>query len=908
MLSAGTRLGACYEILGALGAGGMGEVYRGRDLRLGREVAIKVLPADVAGDPARMGRFEQEARAASALNHPNIVTLHDLGRHGSSAYQVLELVAGRTVRDLLAEGQLPLRRALSIAEQIAAGLATAHGAGIVHRDLKPENVMVRDDGVVKILDFGLAKLERARVDAGSQIATATGGTSPGMVLGTVGYMSPEQARGGTVDFRSDQFALGAVLYELVSGARPFRGESAVQTLSAIIEKEPEPVARLRSGVPRPLVWIVERCLAKDPAERYASTLDLQRDLARVRQELSEVAVSGELSAAPAPRASGWRAGAAVALLLCGVAVGLLAARLGFGTSTPAPHVPPTLRTLTFSGQDSLASASPDGRTLVFRSTRDGISRIWLKSLTDGTEAPLTAGSDTRPRFSPDGTSVLFVRDEGGRVSLFRVPVLGGEPRRVIPDAGDGDWSPDGQRIVFLRVGSEGGKTVTKIGLAESGGGAERILASVDQYSMASPRWSPDGASIAVSSSQYGTSEAAGKFVLLVRTDGSGSKRLFPPLEGGDVSGIAWLGDGDAIVYAQGESISTVVLSATLVNAGASRVIRQQVESGAAEVLLWTPSLSAQVEVVGPGHLVFDSMSGRQNLEEYVVGDAPATSGRLLAAGTSIDRQPVYSPDGEWLVFSSNRSGNLDIWARSLRTDDLRRLTDHPADDWDPAFTRDGAHLIWTSRRSGNFEIWIADRDGSAARQVTRDGADAENATATPDGEWLVYNSGHEQKSGLWKIRVDGTEATRLVAGTCLWPEVSPDGLHVSFARVSGSGQVEIRVARVADGHIEPFHIVLNVGEVIGGRTRWLPDGSLAFNYGGLDRPGIYVQRFEPGTEVVARSTWRPLVGLPPGTLPESFAVSPDGSRVTLAASIRSFALMSSENLPGIVPPRRGESK
>jgi Tol biopolymer transport system component len=908
VLAPGTRLGEGYEILGALGSGGMGEVYRARDVRLGREVAIKVLPPDVAADPARMARFEQEARAASALNHPNIVTLHDLGRVGSSTFQVLELVAGRTVRDVAADGPLPLRRALTIAEQIAAGLAAAHGAGIVHRDLKPENVMVRDDGVVKILDFGLAKLERAPFDSGSHVATATGATAPGMVLGTVGYMSPEQARGAAVDFRADQFSLGAMLYEMIGGARAFRGDSTVQTLSAIIEKDPEPVARLRPGVPRPLVWIVERCLAKEPGERYASTVDLARDLARAREELSEVSHAGEVPA-PAAARSRRRLGAAIALGLAGVVVGLVAGRFLLGPGASAPRrEPPTLRTLTFSGHDSLPSASPDGRMLVFRSTRDGVARIWLKSLTDGTEAPLTAGPDTRPRFSPDGTSVLFARDEGGRMSLYRVPVLGGEPRKLVARAGDGDWSPDGERIGFLRVGNESGTTVTEVAVADVDGSAERVLARVEQYSMASPRWSPDGSTIAVSASQFGTSESRGKFVLLVRTDGSGSKRLFPPVEGGDVSGIAWLGGGDAIVYAQGESVSTVVLSATLVNAGASRVVRQDIESGAAEVILWTPSLSAQVEAVGPGHLVFDSMSGRQNLEEYAVGDAPATAGRLLAAGTSIDRQPVYSPDGEWIAFSSNRSGNLDIWTRSVRTGDLRRLTDHPADDWDPAFTRDGKHLIWTSRRSGNFEIWIADRDGSGARQVTQDGGDAENATPTPDGAWLVYNSGHESKSGLWKIRPDGTDATRIVAGTCSWPEVSPDGRHVSFTRVATRGQIEVRVARVDDGQVEPFQIVLNAGEVVGGRTRWMPDGSLAFNFGTGERPGIFAVPFGPGTVVVEPSTWRPLVVLAPGTLPESFAVSPDGSHLTLAASYRSFSLMSSENLPGILPPRRGASR
>jgi serine/threonine protein kinase len=904
MLSVGTRLGESYEITGTLGAGGMGEVYRGRDLRLGREVAIKVLPADVADDPARMGRFAQEARAASALNHPNIVTLHDMGRHGSLAYQVLELVAGRTLRDLLGEGPLPLRRTLAIAEQIAAGLAAAHGASIVHRDLKPENVMVRDDGVVKILDFGLAKLERAPIGSGTHLPTEPRGTAPGLILGTVGYMAPEQARGAVVDFRADQFALGAILYEMIGGIRPFRGDSAIQTLSAIIEREPEPLSSLREGVPRPLVWIVERCLAKDPAERYGSTIDLRRDLTRVREELSQVSVSAPSIAAAAPSSRTTPGPIVVGAILafCGLAAGIVGGR--YLVPPPRTHrEPPTLRTLTFSGEDREPSSSPDGRTLVFTSIRDGRSRIWQKSLSDGTEAPLTAGYDTQPRFSPDGSSVLFTREEEGRGSLFRVPALGGDPRRMVSDATFGDWSPDGERIVFLRIATRGSDTVTKVVVARTDGGDERVLTTIDRSSMASPRWSPDGASIAISASQYGTSEAKGKFVLLVRVDGSGSKRLDPPFEGGDISGVAWLGRGDAIVYSQGESVSSVVLSSTLVNAGASRLVRQNVATGAAETILWTPSLSSQVEVVGPGRLVFDSMSGRQNLEEYELGAKPATSGRVLAAGTSIDRQPVYTPDGESIAFSSNRSGNLDIWARSLRTGELRRLTDHPADDWDPGFTRDGKHLIWTSRRSGNFEIWIANADGSAAHQLTKDGVDAENATATPDGQWIVYNSGSETQGGLWKIRPDGTEATRLVPGTCVWPEVSPDGRHVSYCIVAGAGRWEIHVARIADGALEPFLVLLQGTVANGGRTRWMPDGWIAFNYTPTGRSGVFATRFEPGEP--ASATWRTLVELPAGALPESFGISPDGKRLTLAASYRSFALMTSDNLPGIEPRRKG---
>jgi serine/threonine protein kinase/tetratricopeptide (TPR) repeat protein len=291
-LSAGSRLGP-YEIVSALGSGGMGEVYRARDSRLGREVAIKVLPAELANEADRLSRFEQESRSASALNHPNIVTIYDVGRDGAVSYIAMELVEGRSLRELTAAGPLlPLRRALAIGTQIAEGLARAHAAGIVHRDLKPENVMVTEDGLVKILDFGLAKLSLREESGGdSMMTTLAGGTSPGVVLGTVGYMSPEQAVGRAVDFRSDQFPLGAILYELVTGVRAFQRPSAVETLSAILRDEPAPLAAVAPQAPEGLRWIVERCLAKEPEERYASTRDLARDLANLRDRSPQAAVA-----------------------------------------------------------------------------------------------------------------------------------------------------------------------------------------------------------------------------------------------------------------------------------------------------------------------------------------------------------------------------------------------------------------------------------------------------------------------------------------------------------------------------------------------------------------------------------------------------------------------------------------
>src|SRR6266545_1977544 len=291
-LAAGTRLGP-YEVLSPLGAGGMGEVYRARDTRLGREVALKVLPRELSGDRDRLARFEQEARSASALNHPNIVTVHDIGQLEETPFIAMELVEGKTLRELSASEPLPMRKLLSIAPQIADGLAKAHAAGIVHRDLKPENLMVSKDGFGKILDFGLAKLVAPESGGVSAMPTlAKPETHPGTVMGTVAYMSPEQASGQPLDFRTDQFSLGSILYELVTGRRPFHGKTGPETLAAIIREEPKPIGELAPATPTPLRWIIERCLAKDPEERFNSTRDLARDLSSLRDHISEIG-SGE---------------------------------------------------------------------------------------------------------------------------------------------------------------------------------------------------------------------------------------------------------------------------------------------------------------------------------------------------------------------------------------------------------------------------------------------------------------------------------------------------------------------------------------------------------------------------------------------------------------------------------------
>ena len=451
-LAAGTRLGP-YEIVSPLGAGGMGEVYRATDTRLGRDVAIKVLPAEVASDPDRLARFEREAKAVSALNHPNIVTLYEIGTSESGPYLVLEKVDGHSLREVLADGPLTIRRVLALAAQIAEGVAKAHAAGIVHRDLKPDNIMVSDDGFAKVLDFGLAKLVWPELGAAPVAETTlVKDTGSGVVLGTLGYLSPEQAAGKPADYRADQFALGALMYEMATRERPFKRETMLESLTATIRDDPEPVRVKRPDVPAPLEWIIDRCLAKDPNDRYASTSDLARDLASMRDRLSDltrmpaVEAPGRARAIPR-RLIGWAGGAVVL-----AAIGLGGYLLGRQTS-PASESAPSYRALTFQrGVITGARFGADGKTVYYSmAIGAGPSRVYVTRL-DRADSQLL--DHIPPAFllnvsAKDELLVLLTNDRSPYNSigvLARVPASGGVPRRLAENVTYGDWSSDGEQV------------------------------------------------------------------------------------------------------------------------------------------------------------------------------------------------------------------------------------------------------------------------------------------------------------------------------------------------------------------------------------------------------------------------------------------------------------------------------
>jgi Tol biopolymer transport system component len=366
--------------------------------------------------------------------------------------------------------------------------------------------------------------------------------------------------------------------------------------------------------------------------------------------------------------------------------------------------------------------------------------------------------------------------------------------------------------------------------------------------------------------------------------------------------VAWTGSGREVVYFENESALEGGLG---VNAGTANVMRRGVPFGSLEKLSWSPSSSMVLDIVGPGAVVFDSCSPRASVREIPLpGSGPP---RWLTRGNSNDRQPAYSRDGEWVIFSSNRSGNLDLWQVSRKTGIVRRLTEDAAEDWDPAFMPDGERILWSSNRSGHFEIWIAQADGSGARQVSNDGVDAENPTATADGRWIVYVSTNPAKAGIWKVRPDGGGAVRLIEGTYAMPEVSPDGRYALYSANYMAQRVPLRVVEVETGRRVPFEIEIAVPagkpRVALGRARWMPDGR-AIAFIGQDEQGvtgIYAQDFVPGKDTAAMR--RKLGGFDAELTTESFGISPDGSRLAIASWEQLFSLMLAERIPGVARVR-----
>jgi len=895
---------AFYEILGPLGAGGMGEVYLARDTRLDREVAIKVLPEQLADDEERLRRFDREAKTLASLNHPNVAGIHGIDKDGDTSFLAMELVPGEDLQERIERGALPLDEALDVCRQIAEGLETAHEAGIVHRDLKPANVRITPEGVVKILDFGLAKpMGPNAPNSGTTSAQLDSAlmTSEGMILGTPTYMSPEQARGRPVDRRTDIWAFGCVLFECLTGKRAFQGDGFGDLIAAILEREVD-LRALPAATPLRVRELLARCFEKNARQRLREIGEARIALERVGSEPGVPAASRSMRGP-----LGWASGA----LLGGLAV--------FATVRTEPvEAPPPVAVLglTTSGSDRMPSASPDGRLVAFCSERGGRPRIWLKQLDTGGEQVLSDGPDLAPRFAPDGNSVLFLRVDGDRQHVYRQTLLGSDPRKIADDVIDACWSPDGTQIGIMRVMRDTEFMHYGVLVVDVRDGTERELYRTEGtiYSL---HWSPDGSVISagMSSSQWVSSDDQ-TALALIPVDGGDVRRL--GVSGPAIQGHDWVGGGSStVVYSQswqaggdqGGSLSRVVLWDLDED---RRRDLFHAEYMFANLGTGTPPVlnGAGVEVVKDHTLVFGATRVRQLLwEQEIQGGRAVAPGRILLEGESRDRQPVYSPDGSRIRFASNRTGNLDLWELELGSGRLRQLTDDRAQDWDPGFAADGEGLLWSSDRSGAFEIWSAMSDGSGPRQLSDDGFDAENPTAAQDGGWIVYASANPEKLGIWRLRADGTSPARVVAGDYFQAEVSNDGRWAAVLTLEPHNLRNVlHIVEVETGRMVGFEIEVKADRdraIVPGRMRWVSDCALstepAIAFLGVDdqgRTGVFLQDFHPQQDTSA--TRRPLAGFHDELTTESFDIAPDGTRITLSLVEITRKLMLAEGVQGIL--------
>ncbi len=826
---------------------------------------MKVLPAEVASDSDRIKRFEKEARSASALNHPNIITIHEIGSAGSTHYIVMELVEGRTLREVFAGGPVPIRKLLQIAAEAAEGLAKAHGSGIVHRDLKPENVMIAADGHVKILDFGLAKLTQSEPapEDETRAPTISAGTELGLVMGTVGYMSPEQASGKPVDFRSDQFSFGSVLYEMATGKRAFARATKPETLSAIIRDEPEPIAALNPRLPVPLRWIVDRCLAKEPKERYASTEDLARDLVNVRDHLSEatsaVGVRAELTE-PAGRRRGWIPAAIGFAILA--AVGVAAWRLHQSDSFwKNPLAGARFTRLTdWEGSEVDAAVSADGKFVTFLSDRDGPFDAWVTQLGSDEFLNLSRGQfpgllidEVRSAGLAGDDAHAWIRKESGsgKRSIWLVPTMGGSPRPFLPDAIQAAWSPDRTRIVY-HSSSPG----DPIFVADrNGGNPKQIFIEKPGLHHHYLAWSPDGRFIYF----VGGVPNLDTDIWRIPATGGAAERLTNHRS--RVAYPAFLHDGMLVYTATRPDGSGSGLYAMDVD----RRIAHAVSFGLEEYVSVASSADGRrlvATVANPtSHLWTAPISDR-------VVDESAVSRFALPAVRAA--APRFGPD--YLLFLSSKGAADGLWKFKDGSDVEVWKGSDGAIAAGPAISPDGAQIAFVVRRGERARLFVMAADGTNPRAIAESLDIRDTPSWSPDGKWIAVVASEGQSQPLLKVPVAGGAPVRLVEGINYDPVWSPDGRFILYSEAQ-SGPRYLLKAVTPDKQPLPLPDI-SVWRA-GNRYRFLPNGK-AF---------VVMQEQRGGRQQdfwlldLATGRLRRLTNLRPGFAMKSFDVSPDGKQI-----------------------------
>jgi serine/threonine protein kinase len=738
-LTSGTKLGP-YEIQSPVGAGGMGEVYRARDPRLGRDVAIKVLPVSFAADTERLRRFEQEARAVAALNHPNILAIYDIGTREGAPFIISELLEGESLRQRLSGGALPVRKAIEYAVQMAQGLAAAHEKGVVHRDLKPENIFVTRDGRVKILDFGLAKLTQPEGGGGETISHQT---EAGVVLGTVGYMSPEQVRGKPTDHRSDLFSFGAILYEMLSGRRAFRGETAADSMSAILREEPPDLTETNRGIAPGLEQIVQHCLEKNPEERFQSAHDIAFHLQILSGQTPSAAREAAISE---PRLRKWWRPAAVAAAMIGMWLG------GYFTGARSAAGSPQFRQLTFQrGSIQSAAFAPDGQTVIYSAMWNGkpTPEMFSTRIGDLLSRPLQLDDSQIVDISSSGEMAILehwrsVAGWTGRAMLARMAISGGAPREVLDDVQSAGWSPDGSSLAIARYM----------------GTSYRLEYPIGNVLYNTPGWldyvrvSPNGKQVAfIEHPVLGDSRGS---VMMI---GSDKKVTVLSPDWSDVVGIAWSPNGDEVWFTASAS-------------GISRALLAVTTSGKVRTILRVPGSLTIHGFARDGRALLNSDTYRRGSLARREGE---NSDRDLA-WFDWTRTVDLSRDGQWVLFDEEgEGGGHDYTVYIRKTDGSPAIRVGPGTAI--ALSPDGKWVIAADTKTRQYVLYPT--GAGEQKQLTHDNIVRGSGRWTPDGKWIVFDGFEpDKKARTWIMPAEGGTPKPITPEGIVGNQVTPDGDRV----------------------------------------------------------------------------------------------------------------------------------
>jgi serine/threonine protein kinase len=853
-LAAGAKVGP-YEIVAAAGAGGMGEVYRARDARLNRDVAIKVLPAAFVRDPERLRRFQQEAQAVAALNHPNILAIHDFGEHEGSPYIVTEFLEGETLRGRLRPGALPVRKAAEFADQIARGLAAAHDKGIVHRDLKPENIFVTRDGRLKILDFGLAKLTP---ETTPDAATLASQTEPGVVMGTVGYMSPEQVKAVVVDHRSDVFSFGAILYEMLSGRRAFQGATSVETMSLILKEDPPELAITNRSVPPALERIVRHCLEKNPEERFQSARDVAFALGSLSDSSSTA--TGAVSANTHPAWRSWvRVAAEVALVIAALALTFFLTRHAeqHDASVQAAILPPPGDGF-WANITQPAAISPDGKFLAIIAMRNGHTQLWLRRLDQSDAQPIAGSEDaSNPFWSPDSRNIAFFVPG----KLKKVNVSGGSVSDICPAGAfgiGGAWSPRGV-IVFSNFGD-----ALRI-VSDAGGTPESVPGDEfpsDSLSQMWPAFLPDGKHFLFLQWKYPSFGTPDDNVWIGSIDGEKPKQL--PL----ASTNAQYSEGYLLFSRDGDLVAQKFDLARLELVGTVLPVVRQIQY---HTFLHNGAFTASTN----GILVYGTAGTGVNSQMTWLDRNGKTIGTLGEAGLVM--RPSISPDGQRVAVGISPSDTREkIWIYDVERGTRIPLVGEESGPnlYRPIWSPDGTQIAYRDTVGKTSTLIVHNSDGSGEER--RPGGMhfelIQPSDWSPDGHYVSVELTKFQGRANWQdvLRVAELETGKPVfdIGDAGGGKFSPDGHWLAYEDES-SGQVYVTSFPVRGAKIA-------VESVGGGDVRWRGDGQELF-YVTNDQMMTAVQVHESAQEFRVLSS-QPLFRLQLPSNVGFYDVTRDGKR------------------------------